>query len=313
VTARRFGRAPRSLRRTAAVFVLLSVLPECGAASRPSSSLPKPLDEGHARPATPPLATSSAQLPGSEAVIARSIHVALGIPRDADPTDDHYLDEQAFVVSYNREKRVPNWVAWRIERSDFGRARRTDDFRADLSLPADFYRVNESDYLHSGYDRGHLCPSADRKASRADNSRTFLFTNMLPQLHELNAGPWERLEAYARQRARDGQILYAVAGGVFGAAYPTIGNGVAVPAYDFKILVPLDEGQGPKDVSVATDVLAVIMPNQRGVAEHDWTSYLTTVDAIEQATGYDFLTAISEPVQRVIESRIGRPQRVRGG
>ena len=50
-----------------------------------------------------------------------------------------------------------------------------------------------------------------------------------------------------------------------------------------------------------------MMPNQRGVGEHDWTFYLTTVDAIEQASGYDFLTAISEPVQRSIESRIGRP------
>jgi endonuclease G len=250
---------------------------------------------------------SSAPLLGSEAVIAQSIHVALGIPHDHDASDDHYLDEQAFVVSYNPDKRVPNWVAWRLDRSNFGSIGRTDDFRADLSLPARFYRVNESDYRHSGYDRGHLCPSGDRKESRADNSRTFLFTNMLPQLHELNAGPWERLEEYARQRARGGQVIYAVAGGIFNAPYPTIGNGVAVPAYDFKILVLLNEGQGRQDVSAATEVLAVMMPNQHGVGEHDWAFYLTSVDAIEQASGYDFLAAISEPVQRTIEARVGRP------
>jgi endonuclease G len=311
VTARRFGRALRSLRGSAAILVLLSVRPECSSASvsRPSRSLPKPRDERRARTRAPAPsgAVFSAPPPGSEASIARSVHVALGIPRDADPSDDHYLDEQAFVVSYNPNKRVPNWVAWRIDRSYLGSARRTDDFRADLSLPPGFYRVNERDYVHSGYDRGHLCPSADRKDSRADNSRTFLFTNMQPQLHELNAGPWERLEDYARQRARGGQILYAVAGGVFDAPYPTIGNGVAVPAYEFKILVLLNEAQGPRDISVATEVLAVMMPNRPGVGEHDWAFYLTTVDVIEQATGYDFLNAISEPVQRVIEARIGRP------
>lgn len=284
--------------------------PQCRAASasRPSRSLPKRHEVVQPAPGTPQGGVPSPPFRGSEAVIARSVHVALGIPRDADPSDDHYLDELAYVSSYNPDKHVPNWVAWRLDRSYFGSARRSDDFRADLSLPARFYRVNESDYLHSGYDRGHLCPSGDRTASRSDNSSTFLFTNMLPQLHELNAGPWERFEDYARQRARAGQILYAVAGGVFGAPYPTIGHGVAVPAYDFKILVLLDEGQGPQDVSSATEVLAVMMPNQRGVAERDWSNYVTSVDAIERATGYDFLSAISEPVQGIIEARIGLHQ-----
>ena len=54
-------------------------------------------------------------------------------------------------------------------------------------------------------------------------------------------------------------------------------------------------------------MLAVMMPNQPGVAEHDWSFYLTTVDAVEQASGYDFLTAIPEPVQRIIEARTGHP------
>ncbi len=267
-----------------------------------------------ARPAQPPARTlppspTSQPLPDSAAEIERSVHLALGVPRDQDASDDQLLDEQSFVLSYNPSKRVPNWVAWRLDRGYFGSVRRSNDFRPDLSLPARFYRVNESDYLHSGYDRGHMCPSADRQDSRADNSRTFLFTNMQPQLHELNAGPWERLEVYARQRAQRGQVLYIVAGGAFSAPFPTIGNGVAVPAANFKILVVLDATQRPSDVSSATEVLAVMMPNQHGVGEHDWTEYLTTVDAIEQATGYDFLTAVPEPAQRVIEARAWRPER----
>jgi endonuclease G len=288
------------------------VLPQCGAAGMPlPANSPPPLNSsGHAGSRAPtPSAGSGAGEPlrGSEAVIAGSVHVALGIPRDADASDDHYLDEQAYVLSYSPTKRVPNWVAWRLDQGYLGRIKRKDDFRADLSLPARFYRVNESDYLHSGYDRGHMCPSADREDSAADNSRTFLFTNMQPQLHELNAGPWERLEVYARQRAQRGQVLYIAAGGVFSAPFPTIGNGVAIPAANFKILVLLNEGQGARDVTAATEVLAVMMPNQKGVGEHAWTEYLTSVDAIEQASGYDFLNAVSEPVQRVIEARVAQP------
>jgi endonuclease G len=167
--------------------------------------------------------------------------------------------------------------------------------------------VKESDYLHSGYDRGHMCPSADRQDSPANNAQTFLFTNIEPQLHELNAGPWEQLESYARKRVQAGALLYVVAGGVFSAPFPTIGNGVAVPAANFKIIVVLSQGQGPSDVNENTQVLAALMPNRRGVGDREWTEYLTSVDAIEQASGYDFLNAIPERVQRVIEARTGAP------
>lgn len=239
--------------------------------------------------------------------LASSVHLALGVPRDADPSDDQLLDEGVFVVSYSPVKRVPNWVAWRLDRSYLGRVRRSGDFRPDLLLPARLYRVNDGDYSHSGYDRGHLCPSADRTASKADNKRTFLFTNIVPQLHELNAGPWEGLEEYVRQRARAGEVLYVVAGGVFQGPPRTIGNGVAVPAANFKIVAVLHDGQGAKDLDVDTPLLAALMPNRPGVGEHDWTEYLTTVDAIELATGYDFLSAVPEPIQRVLEARVSRP------
>jgi endonuclease G, mitochondrial len=254
-------------------------------------------------PTAPRVDVGPPALRGSQASIESSVHVALGTPRDADPSDEYFLDQHSFVLSYSPEKRVPNWVAWQLERRHLGQIRRKDDFRPDRALPARFYRVKESDYLRSGYDRGHLCPSADRQDSAESNSQTFLFTNIEPQLHELNAGPWERLENYARKRAQGGALLYVVAGGVFSAPFPTIGNGVAVPAANFKIIVSLRPGQGANDVDESTQVLAVLMPNQRGVGDHQWSEYLTTVDAIEQASGYDFLNAIPERVQRVIEAR----------
>jgi endonuclease G len=292
------------------VLLLLArfALLQCGAA-RLTTRVPggSPPGSGEQHDATGGPANSAS--PGPDAArapsadVESSVHVALGVPRDADPSDDHLLDEGAFVVSYSPVKRVPNWVAWRLDRSYLGHLKRKNDFRPDPALPAGVYHVSESDYLHSGYDRGHMCPSADREDSAADNSLTFLFTNMEPQLHELNAGPWERLEQYERQRAERGAVLYIVAGGVFSAPFPTIGRGVAVPAANFKIVVVLADGQRASDVSASTEVIAVLMPNERGVGEHAWTDFVTSVDAVEQATGYDFLPAVSEPVQRVIEAR----------
>jgi len=298
------------------VVLLLTIarfaLIQCGA-SEARPALP-PASSQHAGPPlapAPSLSESRASsresaLRGSEASISGSIHVALGTPRDADQSDEYFLDQRAFVLSYSPEKRVPNWVAWRLDRQHLGHVKRRDVFRADLALPARFYRVKESDYLHSGYDRGHMCPSADRQNSPQDNAQTFLFTNIEPQLHELNAGPWEQLESHARKRAHAGALLYVVAGGIFSAPFPTIGNGVAVPAANYKVIVLLEPGQAASDVDEHTEVLAVLMPNQRGVGGHDWTEYLTTVDAIEQASGYDFLNAVPERVQRVIEARVSR-------
>jgi len=292
---------------------------ECGAGSArpPAVAPPSPqiVGKNEASPSPspsptatpPPVESGSKALRGTEAGISSSVHVALGTPRDGDPSDEYFLDQHSFVLSYSPEKRVPNWVAWQLDRSHLGHTRRKDDFRSDRALPARFYRVKESDYLHSGYDRGHMCPSADRQDSPANNAQTFLFTNIEPQLHELNAGPWEQLESYARKRVLAGALLYVVAGGVFSAPFPTIGNGVAVPAANFKIIVVLSQGQGPSDVNENTQVLAALMPNRRGVGDREWTEYLTSVDAIEQASGYDFLNAIPERVQRVIEARTGAP------
>src|SRR5205085_2817549 len=111
-------------------------------------------------------------------------------------------------------------------------------------------------------DRGHMCPSADRSRTPDENASTFLMINMQPQLHELNAGPWEKLEEHERDLARTGdRDLYVVAGGIFAEPPPTIGHGVAVPQANYKIIVVLGRGQGPESVRPDTEVLAVIMPN----------------------------------------------------
>jgi len=310
VTASRARRAPKnSLLSTFSAVVLLLIvariaLLQCGAPLPPTSPFTS-IDVAGAGASTAPASSGagSTALRGSEASVFSSVHVALGTPRDADPSDEYFIDERAFVLSYSPEKRVPNWVAWQLDRKYLGHVHRRDDFRPDLALPARFNRVKDGDYSHSGYDRGHMCPSADRKDSVEDNSQTFLFTNIMPQLHELNAGPWERLENYARARVQEGAQLFVVAGGLFSAPFPTIGNGVAVPAATFKIIVVLAPGEGVSAVDEHTEVLAVLMPNQRGVGDHEWTEYVTTVDAIEQASGYDFLNAVPERVQRVIEAR----------
>jgi endonuclease G, mitochondrial len=236
-----------------------------------------------------------------------SPHVALGVPTDADPSDDLFLDERDFVLSFNVRRLNPNWVAWQLDSRYLGTVRRRNDFRADESLPVGATRVTPHDYLHSGYDRGHLCPSADRNATEEMNSLTFLMTNMIPQVHELNAGPWERLEEHERDLARKaGAELYIVAGPVFDANPKTIGRGVAVPRATYKVIVVLSSDQSAMEVTKDAAIVAVVIPNEAGVAGHAWTEFTTTVDDVEKQSGYDFLNLIPDEVEVALESKASR-------
>jgi endonuclease G len=99
-------------------------------------------------------------------------------------------------------------VAWRITRADLGKLDREDSFRPDDRLPKAGPRVTPSDYTGSGFDRGHVCPNADRYASREAADATFLMTNMTPQTGDLNRGPWQKLEAYLRRSLRAQRRLH---------------------------------------------------------------------------------------------------------
>jgi endonuclease G len=78
-----------------------------------------------------------------------------------------------FVLSYNSKTKTANWVSWQLNCSWIGTADHQDNFRPDDSLPDAWYKVRPSDYMGSGYDRGHIAPSADRTPNQANNHTTF--------------------------------------------------------------------------------------------------------------------------------------------
>jgi endonuclease G len=242
-------------------------------------------------------------------------HLALGNPSGAvaDPAapTNYLLTRPQYILSYHRDKGIPNWVSWHLAASWLGSAPRQDDFRADAALPAGWYQVGPNSYSGSGFDRGHNCPSADRTATVADNSATFLMTNMVPQAPRNNQQTWATLEDYCRTLARAGQELYIIQGqygtGGTGSSGPktTLDNGrVTVPAHIWKVIVVLPEGSGDAArVSSATRVIAVDTPNDNGLPTA-WGDYRTTVDALEAATGLDLLSAVSPVVQKTVEARV---------
>lgn len=60
-------------------------------------------------------------------------------------------------------------------------------------------RLNDNrDYVHSGYDQGHLCNASDENGNAIDEFNSFDQCNIMPQLPKLNRLTWLALENYIR-------------------------------------------------------------------------------------------------------------------
>lgn len=234
------------------------------------------------------------------------VHITLGNPSNATASienpDNYLMEKPQYVLSYNRDKGIANWVSWQLNKSWLGNVDRQENFRPDDSLPSEWYHVKPNDYRNSGYDRGHLIPSADRTANEIDNSATFLMTNMIPQTPENNRETWRELEQYSRELVKQESELYIIAGGSGKKA--NLANGkVTIPSRTWKIIVVLKPGSGVRGVNKNTRVIAVDMPNSNRI-KSDWKAYRVSVDKIETATGYDFLSKVPQEIQEEIESRV---------
>jgi endonuclease G len=242
-------------------------------------------------------------------------HLVMGNPSGATPdvsNENNYLMKKAeYALSYSKSRAIPNWTSWHLDSSWLGSQPRTNLFRADDTLPADWYHVNEASFSGSGFDRGHMTPSGDRTFSFSENADTFLMTNMIPQAPKNNQVTWEGLESYSRQLVAQGNELYIISGGygqggtgTSGLLTTTLDQGrVVVPAKTWKVILVLPNGGGDdvSHVTTQTRAIAVIMPNEQGI-EPDWHKYIVSVDEVEALTNYNFFSNVPEEIQAVIEA-----------
>ena len=236
-----------------------------------------------------------------------SEHLTMGNPSNAitnvNVPNNYLMEKQQYSMSYSRDNGGPNWVSWHLDSSWLGSTPRQDDFRADPTLPTGWYRVQATDYSGSGFDRGHMCPSADRTITVAANSATFLMTNMIPQLPANNQGVWANLESYSRTLVSQGNELYIISGGQ-GLQFFIANGHVAVPAQTWKVIIVLPVGSNDVSrVTTSTRTIAVVMPNS-GTIGSDWRAYRVSVDQVEAITGFDFFSNVSSGIQAVIEGRV---------
>lgn len=168
-------------------------------------------------------------------------HFAVGVPPTVtNPKLQARTQEvcfKAFAVLHSGVSRTALYAAEHLTRANLVKAQklsRRDAFYPEEALPARD-RAELNDYARSGYDRGHLAPSANF-ATRSAQAESFSLANMVPQVHVNNAGVWADIEAAVRHLATDEGELYVISGPAFvGGSLQRVGR-VLKPTHLWKVV-----------------------------------------------------------------------------
>ena len=206
---------------------------------------------------------------------------------------ERMLTRKAYVTSYNKQTKCPNWVAWTLTKAHtYGSIQRENErFEEDLDVAAP--RATFQDFYNSRYDRGHMCPAGDNKWDEEAMTQSFLLTNICPQNHGLNKEDWNDLEIQCRTWARRFGELTIVCGPLFEDENPRqIGrNRVTVPSGFFKVVCRMQ----PTPAAVG-----FIFTNDGH--RQPWRQQTVSVDDVEQRTGFNFFHMLPDDVEDAVEA-----------
>ncbi|EPR5514035.1 DNA/RNA non-specific endonuclease, partial [Vibrio vulnificus] len=157
----------------------------------------------------------------------------------------------------------------------------------------DYARSTLADYSNSGYDRGHLAPSAAMDFSQQSMQQSFLMSNMSPQLPGFNRVGWRLLEEHVRDLANEYNELYVVTGPIYQGGENAIGNGVVIPSAFFKVIFD----------PAFNDAIAFVVPH-RDVSGSELANFITTIDEVERLTQLDFFSAVDDSTEASMEAQV---------
>jgi endonuclease G len=188
-----------------------------------------------------------------------------------------------FAVMHSGISRTPLWSAEHLTGASLAsHSERTNDFHSEDRLPAD-ERSELNDYARSGFDRGHMSPSADMPNAQAQHD-SFTLANMVPQNQENNRGIWAHIEGATRNLAKDRGELYVVTGPIFiGSNLQRIGGRVLIPTKIYKAIYDPSSGFSS----------AYIVDNASG---GDYK--VISIAELEQLTGLKIFPKLSESAKQ---------------
>ncbi|MEM6272977.1 MAG: DNA/RNA non-specific endonuclease [Bacteroidota bacterium] len=220
---------------------------------------------------------------------------AQDLPFAPAPVADHpVINHSQYSFSYNEAHEQADWVTYLLTEAEVNApSQRHNRFYEDDQVRSK--SASPADYANSGFDRGHLSPSADNYITTQANRESFFMSNISPQLPDFNrTGAWPKLEKWVRKQAEQLDSIYVVTGPVFRNSLGTIGeNEVTIPGYFYKALLRFDEEGRPHTI-------AFLVPHLDSDAE--LKQCILPVNSLESITGIDFFPFLDDSVENQVES-----------
>jgi len=196
-----------------------------------------------------------------------------------------------YTLSYSEEHEQAEWVAYHLKKEHTA----YNNFKRPYFEVDPLVKTNAAswrNYKNSGYDRGHLCPAADRKFNKKAFEETFLTSNISPQINAFNAGIWNNLEKQVRYWVKKEKDLYIVTGPVFKNTSKAIGSEqVTVPSHFYKIV--FKDGKKPK-------LIAFLLPHK--ASSKPLSKFIVPVDQLETLLGINFFKSLPDNLENKLEA-----------
>ena len=230
-------------------------------------------------------------------------------------------EQRNYTILYDPDMYTSYWVAYPLCSDHLG-SNRTDPWGLyDPKVPAD-KQINLSkgygvDVYEGGvktnyYARGHQIPNADRNGVEDMRVQTYYPTNITPQLQDrFNGGIWMHLESGVREAVHAGDTVYVVTGAAFrkkGGSEEikyitnTYSQIMPVPNYYWKVLLKV-KWNGTNINGANAIGFWLEHRDDLGSGSSAYQNYATTVDQIEEWTGFDFFANLPTELQALCENK----------
>jgi len=112
---------------------------------------------------------------------------------------DQIIDKEFFKICYDYTFKAARAVSYTLhgDQVNENNIDKRPSFKIERAVARE-YRASTSDYVKSGYDRGHLACDAAFDWSEESLSTTYSLANIIPQARRINRYTWSKAERYAR-------------------------------------------------------------------------------------------------------------------
>lgn len=209
---------------------------------------------------------------------------------------------RTYVVLYDESNYAPLWTAHAMHKSMWSdkNVGRHDSWTNDPAIDLD----QQTGIGGSSYSRGHFVASSDRQSSVSQNKQTFYYSNQAPQWqNSFNSGVWSTFESDIQGHTPSGRdTMYVVTGVLYeGTKTMASNNGytVPIPSHFYKLLMKCSfDTSGQMTDAKGCAYLFTNEAHTNG----KYQNFITTIDAVEQRTGFDFFPAVPSSLQSKAES-----------